>query len=36
VVERSRREDELDSDAVASLACDGLVVVDRGRVSLPS
>jgi A/G-specific adenine glycosylase len=36
VVERSRREDELDSDAVASLACDGLVVVARGRVSLPS
>ena len=36
VVERSRREDELDSDAVASLACDGLVVVAEGRVSLPS
>jgi A/G-specific adenine glycosylase len=36
VVERTRREDELDSDAVASLACDGLVVVAEGRVSLPS
>jgi A/G-specific adenine glycosylase len=36
VVERTRREDELDSDAVASLAGDGLVVVAEGRVSLPS
>jgi A/G-specific adenine glycosylase len=36
VVECTRREDELDSEAVASLAGDGLVVVAEGRVSLPS
>ena len=36
VAESERREDELDADAVESLARDGLVVVAAGRVSLPS
>ncbi len=36
VAQSERREDELDADAVESLARDGLVVVAAGRVSLPS
>ncbi len=36
VAESERREDELDADAVESLARDGLVVVAAGRVSLPA
>jgi A/G-specific adenine glycosylase len=36
VAERARRLAELDADAVASLARDGLVTVAAGRVSLPS
>ena len=36
VAQSQRREDELDADAVESLARDGLVVVAAGRVSLPS
>ena len=36
VAESGRREDELDADAVRSLARDGLVVVVEGRVSLPA
>jgi A/G-specific adenine glycosylase len=36
VAQSERREDELDADAVESLARDGLVVVGAGRVSLPS
>ena len=35
VAESERRADELDTDAVRSLARDGLVVVADGRVSLP-
>jgi len=35
VAEADRREDELDSAAVHSLARDGLVIVTDGRVSLP-
>ncbi len=36
VAEAERGEEELDSDAVRSLARDGLVVVADGRVSLPA
>jgi A/G-specific adenine glycosylase len=36
VAEAERSEDELDTDAVRSLARDGLVVVAAGRVSLPA
>jgi A/G-specific adenine glycosylase len=36
VAEAARREDELDHDAVRSLARDGLVVVADGLVSLPA
>jgi A/G-specific adenine glycosylase len=36
VVARPRSEAELDPETVRSLARDGLVVVDRGRVSLPA
>ena len=36
VAEAERREEELDSDAVRSLARDGLVVVANGCVSLPA
>ena len=36
VAQSERREDELDADAVESLARDGLVVVAAGRVSLPT
>jgi A/G-specific adenine glycosylase len=36
VAEADRREDELDADAISSLARDGLVVVADGRVSLPA
>jgi A/G-specific adenine glycosylase len=36
VAEAARPEHELDPDAVASLAADGLVVVADGRVTLPS
>ena len=36
VAESGRREEELDADAVRSLARDGLVVVAEGRVSLPA
>jgi A/G-specific adenine glycosylase len=36
VAQADRREDQLDADAVGSLARDGLVVVADGRVSLPA
>jgi A/G-specific adenine glycosylase len=36
VAEAERGEEELDSDAIRSLARDGLVVVSDGRVSLPA
>ena len=36
VAASERREDELDADAVRSLARDGLVMVAEGRVSLPA
>jgi A/G-specific adenine glycosylase len=36
VAERPRRPGELDGEALTALAADGLVSVERGRVSLPS